>query len=392
MPKKILINLLSEQRMPNFIATMEEQPDLVYALTTEKYQPQVKLFEEMTGTPHERIHFEAYDLKKDIDIVAKLIAKDLAAGARLVLNFTGGTKIMSLAATLAGIRSSNSLKLIYIDTHRQQIEQFAVGESHALEITGAVPFECPIPFKAYILLNDESIASLNDSPSLELRERFELSKALLSEECDAFFSKQKSLFSSTGKDSEYRESGKITFRGKKRKNGAYIGRGECEWDAAGFRFKLPSGKQFNFRHGQAAQYLAGAWPEELCFVDLSRSKLFDQVIQNVELSLRERTIEDMKKKMPRVKDHCKNEIDVVATRGAQAAMIECKAGKITQDHINKLAVLRDQLLGSFGIAVLVSRHPLAPNIEERCRDLKVLTVFGDRIKSLPRIIEKEFNR
>jgi len=82
----------------------------------------------------------------------------------------------------------------------------------------------------------------------------------------------------------------------------------------------------------------------------------------------------------------------VVTKGRKAAIIECKAGGVFQDHVYKLATLKDYLLGPFGKAFLVCRfRPGNPGIAEKCRDLGVQLVSGREIRRTADIVLAELD-
>jgi len=94
MGQTILVNLLSEQRIPNFIAVMHLGPDRVCALATTEFREQAPLFESMTGVAHESIPFDPYDFERDFNRVTDIV-RQTPKDDELVINFTGGTKTSS---------------------------------------------------------------------------------------------------------------------------------------------------------------------------------------------------------------------------------------------------------------------------------------------------------
>ena len=58
----ILVNLLSEQTVQNYIAIQELKPRQALALTTKDYENQVDLSQELTDIPHTVLKVEPYML------------------------------------------------------------------------------------------------------------------------------------------------------------------------------------------------------------------------------------------------------------------------------------------------------------------------------------------
>lgn len=381
MGEKILINLLSEQMLPNLISVLHEQPDRVLALTTPAFRQQVKLFEQVTGTPHAMIAFDAYAFADDLKSLQRLLAKQ-EADADIAIHFTGGTKIMAMAAVLGAIAesTSRSFRLLYLDTQRTQFEVIRVGPDRAISLPKANPVVFSIPAAAYLGLHGERIVSCCSEPDAAMQSRYDAARLLLKEECDGFFNKQKCLFDEKGRKTL--SSGELHFSSRNRKTKEPLGSGTLKWDKSGARIKTPSGIVMEVDGPNAAPFFAGGWLEEYCFTTLLSAGTFNEVLCNVKLDLKPETKERLRRE-----DLFKNEIDVVVTRGLRAALIECKAGNITQDHIYKLVALRDYLLGSFGKAVLVSRCPLNPAVHEKALDLKVEVLTGNKIRQIDKYLK-----
>ena len=75
MKQKILINLLSEQKIPNLIPILQIKPDKVIALATDEFAWQAKIFEELSKVPHELLPFSAYDFQGYITSFRKLLGE-----------------------------------------------------------------------------------------------------------------------------------------------------------------------------------------------------------------------------------------------------------------------------------------------------------------------------
>jgi len=374
MPERVLVNLLSDQRLPSFIATMQLCPDRVEALATDQFRKDVALFEELTGTPHHASAFAPYALSQDVEVVRRVL-DGVPPGDEVIVNFTGGTKIMALAVVLPCLaRRGANVSLIYVDTRNDRLDKITMTPEGKLHISEE-PLSVVIPFPAVVALAGEKLKSLQCNLLAHQTERADLSKRLaFSRQLAGLFKKQKQFFAAgpTGRQSP-KASGEVTFSSAGRKPGRPSVNACVRWDATAFRLLVPPRDEERFEHPDGAEYFAGKWLEEFTARELSESRLFDSVAQSAVLSLQPETLAQFQKP-PMHTD--KNELDVVVTKGTRAALIECKAGNATQDHVYKLAALTNHLLGAFGRAALVCRFRPSPGVIEKCRDLRVDVIAG----------------
>lgn len=388
MKEKILINILSQEMMPNFIAAMEVGPDRVIALTTPQSEKQVASFEKMTGIPHEIRMIDPYDLRTDYERVCGLIG-ELPPETDVVLNFTGGTKVMSLAAALGCIRSSGGrrIELIYVDTERRQLETLKLEEGRLLFGENA-PLTLPIPLNAYVHLAGETLASSQTEMSEMGTERKKIARELLSDRYRTFFRNggiRKTLACEE-------RSGNIPFNLCTSQGRRSDELGKLEWDESGFLFH--TGRELmQSVCSDSAAFFNGTWLEEFSFNACLESGTFDTVTANIVLSLHPETIDrieweqrNWRNKKPLLTD--KNEIDLVVTKGPRAALCECKSGQVRQEDLYKLVALKNLLLGRLGIAVLISRFKPAPKEMEKIADLGIHCICEGELKKLPNVLGK----
>lgn len=362
MSEKVLVNLLSEQKIPNLLSILHVKPDRVLALTTPAFKQQVNLLERLSGVPHEAVPFDAYALADDLNLVRQVLQKQ-AKDSEITVHFTGGTKIMALSAVLGAVAESEgcSYRLMYLDTVKACFEMIRVGPGKMMDLPARVePVKATLPFERYLRLQNERVMSCATKLNPAMRERIPCAKRLLNDECRWFFSSQRELHD--GK--RLRPAGRISK-----------GKGCFEWDHNGAVMQLVSGTVLKVPGGDAVAFFAGGWLEELCFNLLNASGRFPEVLMNVKLDLKGPVFS-------RKRELFKNEIDLVVTKGLRAALIECKAGNVTQDHIYKLAALRDHLLGTFGRATLVSAFSPSPTVVGKAKDYGVSLIYGKDINQL----------
>jgi hypothetical protein len=376
MPEKILINLLSEQKLPNFIAVMHLLPDRVITLTTKDFKAQVHLFEQATATSHVASNFSPYNFMADISSLQALI-REIPVDTDLVINFTGGTKIMSVATVLGSIAESSTrtIRLIYVDTAENQIQRIQVGPNRRITSLKPENIAVQIPAKAFLSLSNEKLLSCIESPNSSMLARAPIASILQQRQCISLFSKQNQINDKSG---NRRKDGAITFRDSSKKRD-----GKLTWNPKQATLQAPSGELHVIEGEDAVAFFAGSWLEEITFESLYISGRFHSLLLNAKLDLSERI-----KNILKQPGALKTELDIVATKGLRAAVIECKAGRVTQEHIFRLAALRDQLFGTFGVAILVSLFPPSPTVQEKATDHKVNILSKNAFSSLPERVEK----
>ena len=391
MSKKILVNILSEQTIPNYIAIKEVDPDLVIAIASERYEHQIDTFTRATDVEHVSVSAEPYDLQGTIGKLTDAL-KEHGTGNELIINFTGGTKILSTATILSvATLQNNSVELLYVATEKNCCELFE-WENGAIASSKSITINSLMDFNVFIQLAGESIKNIglskNDHPS---KTRKELSEWL--------FKYHKNIRKEYGCCFES-IFGKRTIKPKHKitidlnnHNTA-----ELEWFDNKLSLKSSVGDNFALLIDEPGQYFCGGWLEELCFNKLLQSDGFDEVIGNVVMDLHDDTKKAIAARAGRNhKPGDKNEIDVVVTKGVKVALIECKAGKdLHQDFLYKLTSLTRHFCGIFGQAFLVTTYYTMDQLKrekqqflEKAEDMKVEIITADMIKDIAGIIKKK---
>lgn len=124
MKKTVLIQLIGEQTLPNILPVHILQPEMVYNLytgRTEKQGQRIKLWiQKKYGKKVTAVHkkLPGDDLYKEtLALGEKLMAQH--AADRLIVNLTGGTKLMSLAIHQVAEKAANTT-VIYVDSEKKQ--------------------------------------------------------------------------------------------------------------------------------------------------------------------------------------------------------------------------------------------------------------------------------
>jgi hypothetical protein len=310
---------------------------------------------------------EASDVLVDAYDQADLIAKCKAIlreykGDEVILNFTGGTKLMSIIAF--SLFSVEKRQCIYIDSEHWVKRAFS-----QLRPEVPAPLSATMRFDAYVRLSGHRVKRTGQW-DIDRKERMRISGYLLRYHrfvCD------------------------VLVKAAKRETGRKVARSYTEV-AGGAEFvkkegtvtlTVPARKecpafQCTVSPPHAAKYLTGGWFEEVVAEDLTKAAMFNDIQSNVEIAWRKGT--DLQHAMP------KNEIDVVCMQGAIPLLVECKTGAVGQDHVYKLKSLRDVLGGKYSRAMLVSYYPVGPEIMEKAEDASIDIVLYKKLPEYMRTL------
>lgn len=365
---KILINILSEQSMPNYLAIRELQPDKVIALTSKEYVYQVSIFKKLTQVEHLLLKVDPYNLQQNQTLL-KALLEEIRDDGEIVINYTGGTKVLVVSVILEVLLSySQQLTLAYVNSKDNLLEFLTVDENKKTS-PSQKEISTSVPLAVYVQLKNEKLLNTSNLIPANTAERFELSSALFQDqELSGIFNNQKQFFEKKG----WEKCPKMAFEAKTAKY-------SLKWDQSEMQVSTRY-KQFKYPHGDGGKYFAGIWLEEYVYYKLRQTEYFDELLYSVKFDY---TSDVYKVKNRQV---FKNEIDVVVGRGTKTLFVECKAGNVTQDHVYKLKTLRDHYLGTFGQAILVTRFKPGQHIIEKCNDANILPVFGEDVQNIDHIV------
>jgi hypothetical protein len=132
-----------------------------------------------------------------------------------------------------------------------------------------------------------------------------------------------------------------------------------------------NGKKFKYDNPFFwAQYFAGTWFEFWVHEILDKSNAFFDIKSNIKIKPNTYS-ERMHPKA------VKNEIDVCAVANGIPIFIECKAGFVDQDAVNKLKAVRDTYGPKYSLAVLATfQTPIEPIVLEKCLDFGIRVISG----------------
>lgn len=356
--ERILVNILSKETLPNLIAIRHFSPHRVIALSTAEFSTQHKDFEVYCNLPHTKITVDAFNPEPIFEAIVNL-KNELPPNAELIINYTGGTKVMSTAVVLQTIlQLQNRAQLVYINTQMQRVELMQINDGK-LEV-GKETITVKLNIEDSIALRGESIKSIERSLSANALERVELT-CLLSKHpaLIPLFDKQKRFFE--GRNLKHSFELDIAHK-------FYL-----SYNTKKIELEMKEGLM-EYGHTDGGRYFTGEWLEEFVMYTLQQSECFDYVAKGLVLNFKSDVL--------RSKLWDKNELDIVVSNKLTTAILECKAGAVTQDHVYKLDAIRNYLLGPFGKAAFACRFAPSDNIKEKCKDLKISIIADQQLESI----------
>ena len=118
---KVLVNLIGGQPAPNYLATQEIQPDKILNIYSEASGKIMQRLNDLLKieTINSPLKVNAYDFNEIYDLLRVFLKNN---ADEVVVNITGGTKIMSIAAFEAA--KNFNLKAVYIDSENHLLYEF----------------------------------------------------------------------------------------------------------------------------------------------------------------------------------------------------------------------------------------------------------------------------
>ena len=341
---KLLIQLLSEQILPNAIACSLIKPDRVLCLDTGRFSEHAARLENISGLRHELIKAAPLDLPANVTAIQKLL--DQHQQDDVWINFTGGTKMMALAAVVLGAAKPNC-RCVYVDTASRRLVQI----DRQLNTTFPNLGDPDLSSEEIIGLAGEEVVP--DPGQDDTAPRAELTLAMARTPAAWKLTQAAAEKLPRRLGEPYPVTGNLTAS-------------PCTatWQDTTMTVVLPGKRFANLYHTSPLAYLAGGWREEYAAECLARNPSFRQVRRNLKLAWSETTRRATQARF----DFTKNELDVVALFGWQPVLLECKSATYGADTLHKLKFLRDHLFGDFGVPILVAGAAPRADISEKARD------------------------
>ena len=372
----IHICLLSDQLLPNLIPILMERPARVYLVATAEMAARGRDKRMQRLLRREgidiRIRNRAPSIRiEEIRRFAEKMSRELKmneADGTIVLNATGGTKLLSMGfvEVLREQLEGYPLRIIYTDTVHQSIETIIPRGHQAAPMAGVLRVESYLAAQGMKLTSAES-----DERGWQaaVRERSALTR-YLADNCErlgAFLGVLNRLVHGTPEhpgalapdgvslahpDQDF---GKPPMGAWRKALTRIADAGLLWWGGKG---------EVRFDGAAAARYLGGLWLEEYAWLIAEAAGLDD-----VRCSAKVRWEESGSGPTAPT-----NEFDLLAVHGNRLLLVECKTGRQEtgeQAVATRLDSLGRHAGGLFGSSLLLSARKLPPTMGRRCESLGI---------------------
>ncbi len=371
---RILLHLVSGQNLPNYIASKIIGADQELFFFTKGSSFSLKILKYVITRHIDSIEIPAWNYEQIYGTVLEVIKKFTVD--ELVLNFTGGNKIMSQAAFSAFAYCKKDC--IYINSENDEYIYFMHSsgnlkvEKNVINVTARIA--------DYIKLNGQNVEF----------------------ESNIFTNAQKNLATLLQKDFKYYASKILSSSSRYRKNSfldATVTEGKLKGsfikyndEGTSIKFVL-NGKETYYAKENGdnlLQFCFGKWFEYSCFNAIEAASVFDELQLNCRIQKNSRREEYL------FSD--KNELDILAIKGIYPAVFECKSGGIKSEHVDKLVALKQTYLGRYSSVFFITYFPLNDHdefhlmLKEKMNDNKIIHItYKDlnKNKLLSYLIKKE---
>lgn len=331
------ISFLGGQLLPIYIGIREYMPDKVHFIASEESKEGMivikDLFKELKFSEFICEPFDFYSIKRKIEsIIEKVDAND-----DVLINLTGGTKIMLLAAqsvisdkTVNGFYINQDYSLIEVPSYekKQIVSELSVKDFFDLSGHNAFTFK---------KLSDFTESDFKVSNEIE---NFAESNKLYSKVTD-FVRRNFRLVP---------EKGFETTPG-----GASI-----KWENGFIEINNNNKSVISFKSNNVKDlFFNASWWELIVASEVGKWEKAKEVMLHCELSFKSD------------KKTLKNEIDILLNTGNKLIFVECKSGNIKQEDINKMKVIKQTYGGIISKSLLVSRFMPSQSIMEKCKELDI---------------------
>ncbi|MBL7921144.1 MAG: DUF1887 family protein [Bacteroidia bacterium] len=328
------ITLIGGQILPVYTGIVERKPDVVHVLYSKDSKQHYSVLKNVLSTKainsYQIDPFNYEEIRKKVEeIIFDNDKEDFE------LNITGGTKIMAIAAQ----QVFNDLKfpIFYID---QKHVLFDISEKKSSPILNKINIETFLKLSGH---SKFQMCSLTDFTSEEI----ELAEFILTQINTGWYWKAHAKIYVNRK---FQPVNPFHFVDKDI---------TIIWDGKVFNF-IRGAKTNSFSTKKALSIaFTGLWWEILIGKSVSKWSHAHEFKMSVKIKSKVQDQTD------------KNEIDIVLNTGKNLIFIECKAGDVTQDDINKIKAVSELYGGISSRSILVARKKPSATIIEKCQELGI---------------------
>lgn len=381
---EVCFHLFGDQRLPSYWGIKQFSSRKHVFVTSKIYRPQeLKPF--LGDAEFASINVDPYNPE---DVRAKILKwlERVPGNARVAFNLTGGTKLM-YAGALSACRKINGYPFYFNIKSNSVVNLLTFKEEPIKSIRSIEPF---------FELNGRNLKIANagiwyEIPDINLPRRKELTCQLARNPNDVA-----KMYREIANASDVKQhKGQITPEGFV-PFGVSSGSIDVSIDeTAKAHVSMRSGV-YEFSHFPGfAKFITGGWFEEWVYMSLKplvdKGKIFDlrigfevafDALQKSRYSFGSKSIEEKSFQ----------ELDIVFTDGSRLYIIECKAGKVSSEHVMKLENIIERYGGIGGRGIIASYYePDDVVVKKRLNESRAcrLVCGKDLTAQIERIIEED---
>jgi hypothetical protein len=351
----VVIHLLGDQKLPIFFGARQFDAPRNIFITTNDHQEQVRSLSKALEIQIKPIIINDPFRPGDTRKAVVEIASKFPAGTNVAVNMTGGTKLMFAGALSACWESG--LEPFYLEIRHHDVVFLRDGST--------MPFVGIKDVEDFFKVSDLTVATpgyWEDNPAREARIKL----------TGKLWRNRKylgSLYSKLRKD-------------RFPKSGAF----EITWSKS--ELKRDSSQHYTFKLNNEVldipdcddfpEYISGGWLEEYVYT-LLRPLEAQGIIRDIRIGLEGSYVGNNRAGLKKIAQ----EFDCVFTDGKRLWVIECKAGNVTQEQIQKLENITRQYGGVAARGILISSFPATDVQRERIRKLgsMITLISGDKLST-----------
>ncbi|MBR3922835.1 MAG: DUF1887 family protein, partial [Kiritimatiellae bacterium] len=369
----VCFHLFGDQRLPSYWGIKQFNSQKHVFVTSKTYRPyELKPF--LGDAAFASINVDPYDPE---DVRTKILKwlETVPNNARVAFNLTGGTKMM-YAGALSACRKINGFPFYFNIKSNSMINLLTFMAEPIKGIKSIEPF---------FALNGHNLKIANegnwyDIPDINIPNRKELMLQLARHPGD-LAKRYKELANASDvklHNGKVTREGFVPFDINSNSFSASI-------DASGKAHLSISNRTYEFAHFPGfAKFITGGWFEEWVYYSLKpladNGKIFDLRI-GFEVSFEALVKAKHFYGENNTEDKSFQELDITFTDGSRLYIIECKAGKVTSEHVMKLENVIEKFGGVGGRGILAACfEPDDEVVKKRLRESRACKlVFGQNL-------------
>ena len=394
-------HLLGEQRLPSYWGMAQYPAQCHVFVTSDQFDP-TPMVPFLGSAKALELKVNPYDPEDvRLKIINALETANVPATAKIGFNLTGGTKLM-YAGAMAACRKINGFPFYFNQQENSEIDLLTFEKKSIKPIFSIEPF---------LRLNSNGLHLRNagyweDIPNIAVAGREELTEFLWQHKSDvADIYKPISVLTDarniSGRDARRKaREGRAPFTYPAPDSGSGLHQISvaAEWDGSAEFVMGSNAYHFeNFPYFQ--KYIMGGWFEEYTYRQLKcledEGVIFDLRIGTT-LSFDARIPAHSTKRGRHIKSHMEErsyqEFDLLFTDGSRLYIVECKAGKVTSEHVMKIENIVEKYGGVGGRGILAACfEPDDAAVRKRIQESRTCKlVFGNAIaKQIEEIIKAD---